>query len=136
MNSIESCYFFGVSQHWTTQILSKKNYPGKKRYIFRWLVFHCHVSFLGVMLFVWQTDRWNSFFPTALPTAISSVGPENDGTFYMPWEDFATIYDTITICPVLWRLPIFLLTKNPTNVQLQDSRLPKSVVMLPCFTWK
>ena len=66
MNNIESCYSFGVSQHWTTQILSKKNYPGTKRYIFRWLVFHYHVSFLGVIFFVWQTDRWNIFFPTAL----------------------------------------------------------------------
>lgn len=36
------------------------------------------------------------------PTLWQKVNPvcKNDGTFYMPWEDFATIYDTITICPV------------------------------------
>jgi len=28
--------------------------------------------------------------------------PENDGSFYMPWEDFAKIYDNITICPAQW----------------------------------
>lgn len=36
------------------------------------------------------------------PKLWEKVNPpsKNDGSFYMPWEDFAKIYDNITICPV------------------------------------
>lgn len=55
------------------------------------------------------------------------LAPENDGSFYMPWEDFATIYDTITICPVLWRLPNFFLNKKDTH-RCAASRIKTSQV--------
>ena len=96
-----------------------------RRYIFlNGCVFHCHsFVFRGCKLFfVWQTNpRWKFFRPQL------SATPENDGSFYMPWEDFATIYDTITICPVLWRQPKFL--RKLKQMCSFNNQTPKCVVM-------
>ena len=43
-----------------------------------------------------------SFSETSIYHILTRFRPENDGSFYMPWEDFAKIYDNITICPAQW----------------------------------
>ena len=95
--------------------------------------FHCHLFvFRGCKLFfVWQTNpRWKLLFFRPQLSAISSLAPENDGSFYMPWEDFATIYDTITICPVLWRHSEISFSKLPEMCSF-NNQTPKCVVMPP-----